>query len=442
MTPEELKKFYEQNPNLTTAQKEAIGKGQRNLTPKEAPYAAAEKAYQENLSTYKSTTPQRQNTDELPPIAAGIIKNQTSPSDSYREMRPPAVVAISASDVGPKPPKEEISSSFTPVYGMKEKSIRSPYTPVLPSDSNRQTAEGLARITNPTGPTPQFLKGETNPSIAEQQRLNANKEEQNKLEGSSPIDISRGASAVANSGNNLTATSKEVDPMSPMEHDLAAIKIIQDDRNKRIAQRSLVPQTPSIDIDRLEKIGNIARFEADSAAWKADGSKAKALARQSVMDSYKPVIDALIAKGTIGGDVEKQRLAARASVMGNENNADAKVASQEARNAMQESRNAMLERLGKERLDTMLQVANITSNAKPRYSATHITQPSDEGPVTTPILYDNQSGAPGPSITPTAIAISDQAGIARAKELKALKEKGTKLNPEQEQIIAKYSGQL
>lgn len=393
LTPEELKKFNALNSsNLTEEQKNRIAAGQGQLTPPSAnaPYAAARDARNQDQATEATNNINavKESSNNLAPI-------------------PQQDIARGASAV----------ANSGPTYAkLSSESLR--FAPTIKSDITEDQLRKLEAVSarqpmSHTGQVPTVTKFPTeksslNPSIDRLGPPQSNPTVADRATVASFLQkspnsqsVSSDASGTTPSGTSVKKTGT-VDPLTPYEHDMRALDIIRGDRDKRIAQRALVPQQASVDTDRLSKIRNVMQFEMDSALRNTPGrAQAKAAAAQAVADSYKPEIEAITNKGKEANALEKQRITNAADLQSKGNASDARIAAQE-------SKNQMLEKLSKDRLDTQLALAN-----RPRYVPAREEYTDDLGEKVTDIVPFN---------TATGTIDRSATGGLPAKQYEAVKE--------------------
>lgn len=393
LTPEELKKFNALNSsNLTEEQKNRIAADQGQLTPPSAnaPYAAARDARNQDQAT--------EATNNINAVKES--NNNLTPTSQQDIARGASAVANSG-----------------PTYAkLSSESLR--FAPTIKSDITEDQLRKLEAVSarqpmSHTGQVPTVTKFPTeksslNPSIDRLGPPQSNPTVADRATVASFLQkspnsqsVSSDASGTTPSGTSVKKTGT-VDPLTPYEHDMRALDIIRGDRDKRIAQRALVPQQASVDTDRLSKIGNIMRFEMDSALRNTPGrSQAKAAAAQAIAESYKPEIEAITNKGKEANALEKQRITNAADLQSKGNASDARIAAQE-------SKNQMLEKLSKDRLDTQLALAN-----RPRYVPAREEYTDDLGEKVTDIVPFN---------TATGTIDRSATGGLPAKQYEAVKE--------------------
>ena len=434
------KKFAADNQNISPERQMAIDEGQRSLTPPSTkdPYAAARAARWEGQG---SAPPQKSSAPPIPQSESGAaagaqnsldkmaeVRNSNNIGDLARLARGASAVAntgktlVSPNSGVPSRPLPGIDNSDEPVPS----SYRS--SPLVMAVREEQAQK---RLGNP------FVKGDNEqippPSQAAIKAADAVRANEDSLyfrNAPKPQFLQASPTEQGSASTTRSPAKSNETQLTPYEHDMRALDIIRGDREKRIAQRSLVPQQQSVDLDKLEKTANMARFEAQSAFNNTNGGpKAKAAAAAAVLETYKPVMDAISGKSKEGNELEKTRLEAQSSLIGREG-------SNEARLAAQESRNQALERLGKERLDTQLQIANISSREKPPYTFPTEKYVNKQGDVLERIVPGNvYTGELG---TSSGSPASDQQQIVtRGEELEMRKRKGDTLTPEEEKIIAR-----
>ena len=400
LTPEELKKFNALNSsNLTEEQKNRIAAGQGQLTPPSAndPYAAARAARWEGQG---SAPPQKSSAPPIPQSESGAATGAQNSLDKMAEVR-------NSNNIGDLARLARGASAVAnsgPTYAkLSSESLR--FAPTIKSDITEDQLRKLEAVSarqpmSHTGQVPTVTKFPTeksslNPSIDRLGPPQSNPTVADRATVASFLQkspnsqsVSSDASGTTPSGTSVKKTGT-VDPLTPYEHDMRALDIIRGDRDKRIAQRALVPHATPVDIDKLEKTADLARFKAQSAFDNTTGnSRKKGMAAQIVLDSYKPVLDALAGGGKEENALEKQRLASQADLQSKGNASDARIAAQE-------SRNQMLEKLSKDRLDTQLALAN-----RPRYTPAREEYTDDLGDKVTNIVpFDQSTGTVDRSAT-------------------------------------------
>lgn len=363
------KKFAAENPNVSPDRLKAIDIGQASLTPKVSdPYAASRAARNTDRAAEGPT--QAQNSINQ----AAEVRNSLTQPTQQNIARGAAAVANSGRglDPGSAQAQRELLYKAAKEHGAPNAESYRPPQPGLSTATRSQVEiDALARAAGPPAPPPQPQRSIEKPGPA----VSANDQLDRMNAIRSPTTTTRPAS-----------TSAE---LTPYEHDMRALDIIRGDREKRIAQRALVPHATPVDIDKLEKTADLARFKAQSAFDNTTGnSRKKGMAAQIVLDSYKPVLDALAGGGKEENALEKQRLASQADLQSKGNASDARIAAQE-------SRNQMLEKLSKDRLDTQLALAN-----RPRYTPAREEYTDDLGDKVTNIVpFDQSTGTVDRSAT-------------------------------------------
>lgn len=406
------KKFAADNQNISPERQMAIDEGQRSLTPPSAndPYAAARAARWEGQG---SAPPQKSSAPPIPQSESGAatgaqnsldkmaeVRNSNNIGDLARLARGASAVAntgktlVSPNSGVPSRPLPGIDNSDEPVPS----SYRSP--PPVMAVSEEQARK---RLGNP------FVKGDNEqippPSQAAIRAADAVRDNEDSLyfrNAPKPQFLQASPTEQGSASTTRSPAKSNETQLTPYEHDMRALDIIRGDREKRIAQRALVPQQASVDTDRLSKIGSIMRFEMDSALRNTPGrSQAKAAAAQAIAESYKPEIEAITNKGKEANALEKQRITNAADLQSKGNASDARIAAQE-------SRNQMLEKLSKDRLDTQLALAN-----RPRYTPAREEYTDDYGDKVTDIVPFN---------TATGTIDRSATGGLPAKQYEAVKE--------------------
>ena len=366
------KQFAAGNPNISPERQMAIDEGQRSLTPTSAndPYTASRVARSQDRvteATNSINSVKESNNNLTPTSQQDIARGASAVANSGGPLE-----AVKRPDPGSAQAQRELLYKAAKEHGAPNAESYRPPQPGLSTATRSQVEiDALARAAGPPAPPPQPQRSIEKPGPA----VSANDQLDRMNAIRSPTTTTRPAS-----------TSAE---LTPYEHDMRALDIIRGDREKRIAQRALVPHATPVDIDKLEKTADLARFKAQSAFDNTTGnSRKKGMAAQIVLDSYKPVLDALAGGGKEENALEKQRLASQADLQSKGNASDARIAAQE-------SRNQMLEKLSKDRLDTQLALAN-----RPRYTPAREEYTDDLGDKVTNIVpFDQSTGTVDRSAT-------------------------------------------
>ena len=404
------KKFAAENPNVSPDRLRAIDIGQASLTPKVSdPYAASRAARNTDRAAEGST--QAQNSINQ----AAEVRNSLTQPTQQNIARGAAAVANSGRglDPGSAQAQRELLYKAAKEHGAPNAESYRPPQPGLSTATRSQVEiDALARAAGPPAPPPQPQRSIEKPGLA----VSAN----DQLDRMNAVRSPAAARPASTSGE-----------LTPYEHDMRALDIIRGDRENRIAQRALVPQQASVDTDRLSKIGNIMRFEMDSALRNTPGrSQAKAAAAQAIAESYKPEIEAITNKGKEANVLEKQRITNAADLQSKGNASDARIAAQE-------SRNQMLEKLSKDRLDTQLALAN-----RPRYVPAQEKYTDDYGEEVTNIVPFNTADGTANRSATGGLPGKEYAARQKAQELLAKEQSGKPLNPGEKAHLDKWRGTI